>query len=372
MMKPVRALMLLLIAAMVACQGARAQEPLFSCETLEAELVSAASAAGEATLTLKWTNHAADEATVLLFAPMMDDEPASFRYGWASEELRLPPGSGTETVITLHADDPQLLASSLSLRFIQGDSVSGEASITLEGGGTLLHAASLNQEEEPRLVQSAIPWDAEASPLVLTDALSPEQVALLDYGQLRICLRRTVDGQEELIPFATIPAAVAEDGQVTAPFSGYAVVCSAAPSMPLRTQESRANGLYTYAVGDISLSGPFIFYSTLQLTVTANPQAQEAVLTQLSLDCPDAGCLLQSPPLSLFDTLVLSLPVYQAVQRDAAYTLASTDVLSTTLPVETPLTFQLVPASTLGELSAYFEYFFLDQTDVIHPAFPLN
>ena len=371
-MKPLRTLLLLLIAAMVACPGARAQEPLLSCDALEAELLSAASNAGEATLTLKWANHTADEATILLFAPMLDGEPASFRYGWASEELRLPPSSKTESVVTLHADDPQLLARTLSLRFIQGDRVSGRAIITLAGGGTLLQAASFNPEEEPRLVQSAIPWDTEASPLLLTDALSPEQVALLDYGQLRICLRRTVDGQEELIPFAAIPAAVTEDGQVTAPFSGYAVVCSAASSMPLRTQETHADGLYTYAVGDIALSGPFIFYATLQLTVTANPQAQEATLTQLSLDSPDAGCLLQSPPLCLFDTLTLSMPVYRAAQRESAYTLASTDVLSTTLPVETPLTFQLVPASTLGELSAYFEYFFLDQTDVIHPAFPLN
>ncbi len=70
--------------------------------------------------------------------------------------------------------------------------------------------------------------------------------------------------------------------------------------------------------------------------------------------------------------LSLSLPVYQAVQQDGAITLATTDVLFTTLPVASPLAFRLVPAASLGELAAYFEYFFLDRTDVIHPVIPLT
>lgn len=350
---------------------ARAQEPLLHTDDLTVNLLFASAGTGEAALTLQWISRAQEETVLQLFAPLINGEPAAFQYGWPSKEVRLAPGSETETVITLYADDPSTQAQTAALRFIRAGAVSSEGVIDLTSG-SIQAPASLAPGAETPLVESVVAWDAPASPLLLEDTLTPEQTALLDYGQLQVCLRRTVDGREELIPFAVVPASVTPEGRVSAAFSGLAAVCSAAPDFPLPTKETQADGAATLAVHDITLSGPFIFYSTLSFSLTADPQAQSAAMTGLALDSADAGCILHAPPLCLFDTLSLSLPVYQAAPQDGAITLASVDVLFASLPVESPLSFRIVPAASLGDIVAYFEYFFLDRTDVIHPLIPLT
>ena len=306
------------------------------------------------------------DRTLLLFAPMVNGQPAAFRHGWPSEELVIPALSEADAEITLYADDPTLPPQSISLRVIEAGEITGEIQLTLQGE-TLEGNPSgfLWQEAEPPLVETEVIAASSQPPLLLQDVLTPEELSTLDYGQLVVCLRREVNGEELLIPFATIRAEAAADGTVSAAYSGCAVICTAVPDFPLLATEEHRYG-QAYHVRDLALSGPFIFYASLLLTLS--DVYGPVQVNQFELESFDTGPMHENLPLALFDTLRLSRPVYR-MQGDAP---VQVNAISHSLSLTEPLTFSVVPADSLGEVVAYFEYFFHDYTDVIHPLFQVD
>lgn len=353
--------MLLLGVTAAAEDGLLLQE-----QGLTLRLVSCEAAQGELTLTIRCDNQEPWDRNLLLFAPCVNGQPASFQFGWPSEELNLPPMEGREFVVTLYPDDPALFPEKASFRLIEGGGITGEAVVQLYPELTATEQATFFwQDQEAPLISPALTMTGHSEAFVLQDAISPEELQKLDYGQMIICLRTVKDGEEQLLPFASVPATVSPDGTATAVYSGNAVLCTAVPGFPLLMREEHTNGCI-YQLRDLSLSGTFIFYAPLDLTMSSR------AVTGLSTDSFDTGPLHENLPLVLFDTLHLSRPVYRVNPGDGCMTLQEVDVTAHTLPLTGTLSFAIVPAESLGEVVVYFEYFFSDYTDVIHPAVPLE
>lgn len=361
-----RLLLLLLTAALLL--GGAAAEPalLLDDHWMRLQVTDYELSPGQVTLRLHGENTELWDRDILLFAPMMNDQPASFRHGWPSEAITIAPLSETDAEIAVFADDTALWPESIAFRVIEAGEITGEMRMTFQNDAPVIQQAGfLWQETEPPLITKAVIAPEASAPLRLEDALSPEEMSKLDYGQLIVCLRRVTDGQEQLIPFATIRAEAAPDGSITALYSGHAVVCDASPDFPLLTTEDHRYGR-AYHVRDLTFSGPFIFYASLQLSLT--DVYGPVQVNQFELESFDTGPMHENLPLALFDTLRLSRAVYQA--QGASFT--PVNAISYSLSLDAPLSFSVVPASSLGEVVAYFEYFFHDNTDVIHPLFPVQ
>lgn len=364
---------MLLAAAVLLFSAAAAEEaPLFQEQGLAITLVSFETAEGEVSLKLQCTNQDAADRAILLFAPQINGLPASFRYGWPTEEIVLAPQEQREAEILVYSDNPRELPDSLSFRLIDSSSISSEACIDLHQACVSRTATFSWAGQEPAVIAPDIlrAGDACAAPMLLTDTLLPSQLPLLDYGQLRVCLRIVVDGEERLIPFTTIRATVDENGSVSASYSGNAVVCDLAPRFPMRTVEIPHADGRTWQISHLSLSGLFVFHSTLTLTLEESA-APETRIAQLALESFDTGSLNGQIPLALFDTLQIYHPVYRTAITNGVMQLTEVDSANQSLSVSASLPLSIVPAGSLGEVVAYFEYFFTDYTDVIHPWFPL-
>jgi hypothetical protein len=358
--------LLLLTAALLL--GSAAAEPVLLLDDhwMRLQVTDYELSPGQVTLRLHGENTEVWNRDILLFAPMMNDQPASFRHGWPSEAISIAPLSETDAEVAVFADDPALWPESVSFRVIEAGEITGEVRLSFQDGKAEVQPAGfIWQETEPPLITKEVIAPEGRTPFLLQDALTPEEMSKLDYGQLVVCLRREADGQEQLIPFATIMAEAAPDGTISATYSGNAVVCTAIPDFPLLTTEDHRFGQACH-VRDLALSGPFIFYASLQLTLS--DVYGPVQVNQFELDSFDTGPMHENLPLALFDTLRLSRPVYQA--QGASF--AQVDAISHSLSLAEPLSFSIVPAGSLGEVVAYFEYFFLDSTDVIHPLFFLD
>lgn len=367
-------LFLLLAAAVLLLSGAAAGEsmPLLEEHGLKISLLSVERSEGQAVLTLHCENLEVWNRTLLLFAPTANGQLAGFLYGWPTDEIILAPLEAREVQITLQTDDPSEWIETAALRFIDAGEITGEATLNLlEQTAT---AATFSwQDQEAVLANLNLSGAANAeAPIRLQDTLTPDQLKILDYGQLRIALQVHNGDEVQLIPFATAAAEVSADGSVSAAYSGNAIVCSAAPLFPLKMTETHTDAACTYQVSDITLSGPFIFYSTLQLSIREDWAENTVQLLESALDSFDTGPLYGNLPLPLFDTVMLSHPVYGVSPAEGAIRTAEVDVRAQTLLLDAPLSFAIVPANELGEVVAYFEYFFHDGTDVIHPVIPLE
>ena len=352
---------LLLFATAAAEDGLLLQE-----QGITIRLISCEAAEGELTLTLHCDNQEPWDRHLLLFAPCVNGQPASFQFGWPSEEQVIPPMRDMEFAITLYPDDPTLVPERASFRLIEGGSITSEAVLQIQPEISVVTQATFFwQKQETPLVSPALTTAGSGSAFVLQDAISPEELQKLDYGQMIVCLRTIVEGEERLAPFVSAPATVAPDGTVTAVYSGNAVLCNAVPSFPLLMQELHTNSC-SYLIRDLSLSGTFIFYAPLELKLSDHD------VTELTANSFDTSPLHENLPLALFDTLHLSRPVYRVNSGDGCITLQEVAITAHTLPLTDTLTFAVVPAESLGEVVVYFEYFFTDSTDVIHPPFPLD
>ena len=367
-------LLLLLAAAVLLFSGAAAGEsmPLLEEHGLKISLLSVERSEGQAVLTLHCENLEVWDRTLLLFAPTANGQLAGFLYGWPTDEITLAPLEAREVQITLRADDPTEWIGTAAFRLIDAGEISGEVTLNLLEQ-TAAAATFLWQDQEPALANLSIAEAASPkAPIRLQDTLTPDQLKILDYGQLRIALQVHSGGGVQLIPFATVAAEVSADGSVSASYSGNAIICSAMPQYPLRMTETHTDAACTYQTSDLTLSGPFVFYATLQLSLREDRAENTVQLQESALDSFDTGPLYGALPLSLFDTVMLSHPVYQVIPGKGMMQFEETDAYAQTLALDAPLTFSIVPANELGEVVAYFEYFFHDDTDVIHPIIPLE
>lgn len=367
-------LLLLLAATVLFFSGAVASEFALLLEEhgLKFSLLSFQRSDGQAVLTLRCENFENTDRTILLFAPSANGQPAGFLYGWPTDEITLCPMGIQEEQVTICTDNPSDWIETIAFRFIDAGAISNEVAIDLSLK-TATPATFCWQEKEKILVSSGIEkTEISEAPIHLQDRLTPSQLELLDYGQLRIALMLRTGDKLQLLPFASVPTEVSADGIVFATYSGNALICNIIPQFPIQMTENHTDKICTYQADDLTLSGPFVFYATLRLTLREDRAENTVCLLENALDSFDTGPLYANLPLSLFDTIMLSHPMYRITSDEDAIQFEEADIYAQTLLLEVPLSFSLISADELGEIVAYFEYFFHDGTDVIHPIIPLG
>lgn len=367
-------LFLCLLALLPACLGA-AQEgaSLLEEHQLMIRLVSFQQAQGEAVMDLQCTNLSDQGRVLLLFAPEANGQPASFRYGWGAQDLPLEPGE-QRIAITIYADDPQEWLDAVAFRFVEAGQMTSPVQLHFQANAMDAVAADFNwaASETPLIASAAVHAPLAGQPFRFYDTITPEQLEKLDYGQLQICIRSMRDDQECLIPFATVPVHQATDGRMEALYSGHALISNVDPAFPLPMRETYTDTHCLYHAEKISLSGPFIFFSTLQFTLSRPLGQDQAQITACALDGVEEKGQFENLPLSLLDTISMVHIVQRLTPSGETMALETVDVYSLYCPLDQTLAFSLIPAEELGEIYGYFEYFFSDQTDVIHPPFPLE
>ena len=365
-----RRLIMILLALLLVAGASAEGTVLLHEENLTITLEGVHTEQGGASLTLRCINGTDRDKLVYLVMPGVNGAPAGFRWGWPTQCITLPAGGDVTTEIRLEPDDPGEWPETFSFRVVDENRVTSAAMISLTDG-TVTEAASFAKgAEEPQLLLTDVahPEEMAAHAVVLTDRITPEQEACLDFGQAQICLRRQTEEGELLVHFTTVEAVVSPEGDVTADYSGLALVRTEQPDFPMHVAE-RAHGAPAL-VGNLTLAGTYVFFTSLEFSLRID--GNTAVLCDSVLSGLDEVKTAQGVPLAMFETLYASHSVFGMAEEDGVYALTFGGVHDMEAPLTAPLSFSLVPVETLGEIVVYFEYFFEDGTDVIHAPFQLD
>lgn len=319
---------------------------------------------------LSCLNRGALKAGILFVTPKADGIDTVFASGWPSDEIVLPPGEEAEAELRFLPPEGADSMTRVSFRIsFQGRlstemeivrKLSGAADQDPDGyacsGGTLAGDETQILREEVTL-RSQPP----AAPFRIRDRITQAQAAGLDYGQAWICLREG----ETLIPFCSLRLRVDGEGNAEADWSGLALILAAAPDVPLETAESHDREELILETREMGLTGESVFYATLKLTVKGSAEEGYQIVRQ-ELDSSELGGRFGRAPYGLMDQIELLLRVMEKNEAPAE----TMDVRSVMIPLTEPLEAMLLPAHELGEVWAYCEYFFQDDTDTVHPPFP--
>lgn len=345
-------------------------QPLLESPLLSIHLLSFQQAEGQIDLMLQCRNDTDAPLQPTLFAPTANALPASFRYGWGAQSLSLEPGE-QQFSLTIYTDNPGEWVHSWGFRIILGNEITGPLQWN-EETGAVPSDFYWQQREDALLDATPLPVTRpQSEPLVFSDALPPEQLEKLDYGQMQICLSIEVEGRPCLVPFMTVPVQALPSGGIQAVYSGYALVSSLDPAFPLAAREIREAGGIRFEAEDLHCFGPFIFFSSLSAAWLLPDGANEAILAASAIDGVETDVLFANLPLEWITDLQCSHLVIRLIEKNGLLRPDTADVISMEAALDQPLSFRLIPVESLGQIYGYFEYFFTDQTDVIHPPFPL-
>ena len=361
---------------------------LFQDESVSITLMQMESDPGSVSLTVLCRNEGEEERYLLLITPRFNGKPAAFDHGWGSQELLIPAGQEREEGIPMMADDPDEIPESLEFRVAAEGKVSSPCRILLSAEGSEVKAASFEAGAgEPPLVDPVIDFPVKPSdaPYVLADVLTPEQAERLDYGQALICIRTEDEDGEHLSHISTVKAEVDEDGHVTASYSGLALSLSENPDFLITTVESfldwrphlqpmrpevsfgPSGGRTGGSASPVALSGEAAFYATLSFQLCELKDGQ-MLADKVVVSSEELGGDLGNVPCALFDNVQTSREIWKVTERETeGIMLEVVRGENVSWDIQRPLTFRLIPAENLGELMVCFEYFFMDNSDIIHP-----
>ena len=345
----------------------RAEVPsrlLLEDDALRVTLLSAESVPEGIFLQLSCLNRTERQEALHSLIPQSDGIDTVFISGWPGEDSPLPPGKETAVSLTIcPAEDQAEAGFPVSLRFAFRGMLSSPAQILSLTPELTVSPASFDSGE-PQIVRSEIlsSLPAEDLSVQLLDRITPEPAALLDYGQAWICL----SSEEGLLPFCCIRLRVDASGEASAFYSGKAVCFVGDTLFPLSVRETGKEDAREWTTREISMTGESVFYATLTLSVLQK-QDGTCQLAKQVLSSSELGGECHQAPLGLLDQAEAVLPAV-----DSSDPLQSVTVRSVLYSLEKPLTLQIVNAADLGDLWVYYEYFFTDNSDIVHPPHPLS
>ena len=328
---------------------------------------------GMASMALRFESPAPQPLRIYLIEPCLNGAPATFLNGWNTDEITVAPGSSDRVDITLCAGHPGESPETVSLRFAANGAISSPMIVRRSGDGVAVTEPVLDPvPPEPGVMSNRLtPARASASERrILSDRLSADERVRLEYGRAVIGLLETEGGEDRFVRFCTLPVRVHEDGTVYADYSGYAVTASAAPDFPLSTVEEVQDGQRLFRVSHIVLAGEAAFYADLAFEVRQSADGRLS-LGACTIRSEELGGAYRAAPLSLFSELRSSNAVLSLGGREGGADAEIAGDRFISVPMEQPLDVELKPASELGKVYAYFEYFFSDNRKAVHPPFPV-
>ncbi len=357
------AVLLFIFALLRPCAG-RAEQLLWAQEPVTEVSLSGLELAEEgAQVRLHCRNLSDSQKEILFLIPKIDGVDTVFFSNWASEEWVLPPQAGTDGVLQLRGVRENTVPDTLSFRIACDGKLS--APIVLSYGSDDGAVQILYEDAEPSVFQPSIltDWESEPESLLIEDRISPEEAALLDYGQAWVCLN-TPDG---LAPFCRIPLQVTDQGEATALFEGIAYVTQEAPGFPLTGRQEDTPDGPAFRTDPITLTGESVYYATLQLVITKASDGSR-LLSDLLLTSDELGGAYHQAPLAIADQAELML----RIMENSPEPRNTADIRTELISLEHPLSLTACDAFSLGDLSIYCEYFFRDGSDIVHPVYAVS
>ena len=341
-------------------EGRAAETPL-PARTAEIDVEDARFSDGQAVLTL--TVRVTGGGGVSLLDPRYNGEAAAFGRGDPDVRLDVPDSGSLTADVTVRSYGADEACDAVSFRFGAGGAIQGTVSVMNDGPG---FRTDVTAPESPLIETAVIEPETYPEPVTLRDRLAAERVALLDYGQAVVCLRRE-DGV--FLPLCAVPATVSEDGAVSAVYSGLLLTLDGSDVLFSMT-ESRDGGDCLWESGLNTLTGEAIEYAEMTLTLRRGPDG--AFVTGQSFDAWETGGVCESAPCDLFDVMLITQPLYAFEEAGDLTVLREIDSRARRVEIEGPLSLCLRPAEELGDVWVYFEYFFSDRTDEAHAPFALK
>lgn len=366
-----RRLMILLLVLLMGSTALAEDGAILNEDNLTITLEAAQVEQGGARLTIRCVNAGDSEQPVNLMTPEVDGVPAGFKWGWPTEHIMAPARGEVVQEVLLELEDESAWPENFSFRVSDGTRISSAAVVSLTDVAVTTAASFAQGAQEPPLYDRMVahPEDLAAHAVHLTDTITPEQAAHLDFSQVQVCLRVTTEDVERLIPFAYVSMEVSPEGEATADYSGLALVCDQWPDFPIRVMESPE--LLMASINNVVLSGPFVYFATMSFSVTQEENGN-VVIARSYLDGLDEASDGEKVPVSLFDRITMVNPLYEMQPRGNTYYPEYSGAREVDDVLTETITFSLVPAETLGDVVVYFEYFFSDGSDVIHTPFQLK
>ena len=349
------------LGAMLASPASAGEAPLLLEDgRLRVALESAAQQEDQIAIGLICTNRCETDETIHFLIPRVDGEDTVFASQWAGEELPLPAGQQTAVTRSILKNTPGEKAGTVSFRI----GFQGKLSIPIEidpdqpGSVRTISLA----EAEDTVFRSEIESESGTvpEPIRIYDKITPVEAGKLDYGRAWICLKT----EEGLFPFCQIPLEVNQRGDAEATYSGMAFVPEGDPEYPLAGKEETADGRRTFTTEEISLTSPSVFFAALKLTLQQADDGNWILLKQ-EYKSDELGGTYDSAPLELAE----QAEVLAHILEDSPTPRERVDVRSKLLTLDHPLALQARRALDLGEIQIYCEYFFLDDTDLVHPLY---
>lgn len=313
-------------------------------------------------LTLICLNRTEREESLLFLVPKTDGKDTVFGSGWPSEETVLPPGEKFTAGLTVLPAEGQERFSRISLRLSYRGRLSAEAELFPENPEASVPAAFGETETQVIRGEARTAPGETPAPIPIRDRITAEETARLDYGRAWVCLRR----EETLIPFCQILLQVDEEGNAEGTYSGLAVRFGEDGAQPLEILEEHSGEETVFRTEDISMTGESVFFATLQAEIRGKPETGFRV-TRQTMESSELGGKYDQAPLGLLDT---AEPVLRVMEKTEA-PVDTISVETETVSLAEPLTVTVFPASGMGEIWIYCEYFFLDGTDTVHAPKPI-
>ena len=200
--------------------------------------------------------------------------------------------------------------------------------------------------------------DSGPGKTLLSDRLSPEEAASFAYGRAILCVHVTEAGEDCFMPFCAIPVSVDEDGNAQAFFSGMALTLSSDPTFPLSTEEDGQSGASRWNANGIVLTGDPIFYAELSFLITE--ENGEVKLISTRVDSPEMYGECQNCPRALFSQGSAYHSYFAFSDEKGSVEAFEHSGPRLLIRLDEALSVTLRPASELGEICVYYEYWFTD------------
>lgn len=356
-----RKIVLWLLAFFLSISSAACEpSPLLTENKISVFLVQAECQDGRVQIRLSCRNDSVQKRNLILLDPLINGATANFISGWGSEEIDLKAGETREAEIVLLTEDPDQAIESASLRFFCEGYISSPCVLTFSSEGCMAVPASFAEgSDEPPLLDEILENAAgSVGQILLTDTLQPQETAHFDYGKAILCIHIKNEDGDYYMPFCAVSVTVDQNGCVQALYSGMAITLSSDTLFPLYVEESNVKDTSYLEASGIVLTGDPIFFAELSFQVSE--ENGETRLLSSKVESPELHGECVNCPRVLFSEMSAYHSYITFLNGEGRVEIQESFGQSIVLPLDQALAVTVRPATDLGEICVYYEYYYTD------------
>lgn len=352
--------LLIILAVLLLLVFPAGAEPLLGEDGLSAILTETEAGPERVSLTLFISNSSDNPVTLEIFSPSWNDEPVFFDDWQMCLDYPLEPGETKQIQIGICPDGVMDEARSVSFRFCAGGRITTPARLTLTDGKT--ESAAFPGTEDLLFRETVLlPENPdEIAPVSLSDSIPAAYVPELAEAYVGIYLREE-DGT--LRRLSRISVQVREDGRAEALWSGLYPALAGDEPFSVTAWETTEDNVSVWTTDRFTFYGPEIYFARAETEITLDENGARVTGQKVTAgEYNEAACA----PFSLFEHGTASALISRMTERDGQPVPAECDADNRTLTTDAPLQLMLLAADDPDRLVICFEYFFRDNSDLVH------